>query len=146
MPTTPICFFLNVPDSCERLKVTLVWDDPGGTVISSVHLINDLDLVLISPDESSYLPWVLDAANPADPAITGIDRVNNIETVEIDNPETGTWKVRVRGYNIPEGPQKYSLIITPDGIHDANAVSALTVLCDDDITADPGTAPSWFSG
>jgi len=134
-------FFLNVPDSCEKLKVTLVWDDPGGTVLSTAHLINDLDLVLIAPDETTYFPWVLDAENPAVPAVTGIDRINNIETAEILNPDTGTWKVRVMGFNVPEGPQKYSLIITPDSIHNVDAMSALTVRSDADITADPGTMP-----
>ena len=129
---------LTVPSGASKLKATLVWDDPGGTSSASQALINDLDLTLIDPFTLEEQPWVLDDELPQMPATKGIDRTNNVETVEIDNPLPGLWKARVAGYNIPDGPQKYSLVFTPDSIYTPGNLAALAVFDVDDITDDPG--------
>ncbi len=58
------------------LTATLVWMDPPGTPVAlaldapDLMLKNDLDLRITSgPD--TYLPWILDPANPAAAATTG---------------------------------------------------------------------------
>jgi subtilisin family serine protease len=132
----------------EPLKVTLVWDDPGATSLSGPALVNDLDLALIDPFSGEEYPWVLDTLNYAAPATKGIDRINNVETVEIPNPTPGLWKARVTGYNIPDGPQKYSLIFSPDSIYTPGNISALAVFDNGDILDDPGaqvTVQFWVS-
>ena len=129
---------LTVPSGAERLKVTLVWDDPGGTGIGGKTLINDLDLELIDPFSTTFEPWVLDPDLPNDAATTGIDRTNNVETVEIQSPTPGLWKARVTGFNIPEGPQYYSLVFTPDSIYTPGNLAALAVFDQNDVTIDPG--------
>lgn len=129
---------LTVGGNVDKLKVTLVWDDPGGVVNSTQHLINDLDLVLIDPFTNEELPWVLDPNNPILEATKGVDRTNNVETVEIDNPPAGLWKARVTGFNIPNGPQSYSLVFTPDSIHTPGNLSALAVYDMGDIEEQPG--------
>ena len=129
---------LTVPSGAERLKVTLVWSDPGGQGIAGKDLVNDLDLELVDPLASIELPWVLNPAVPADWAIKGVDRLNNVETVEIESPAPGLWKARVTGFNIPTGPQSYSLLFTPDSIYTPGNLAALAVFDVDDITQDPG--------
>ena len=129
---------LTVPSGAERLKVTLVWSDPGGLGIAGKDLINDLDLELIDPFASTELPWVLDPDNPTNLATKGVDRLNNVETVEIESATPGLWKARVIGFDIPSGPQLYSLIFTPDSIYTPGNLAALAVFDVVDITQDPG--------
>jgi hypothetical protein len=128
---------LTIP-STSKLKVTLVWDDPGGMGIAGKALINDLDLELVDPFSATYQPWVLNPAVPQDAATSGIDRTNNVETVEIDSPSPGLWKARVTGFNVPDGPQSYSLVFTPDSIYTPGNLAALAVFDEPDITGDPG--------
>jgi subtilisin family serine protease len=129
---------LTVPGGTPTLKVTLAWDDPGGTAMAGKDLINDLDLTLVDPFGVEQLPWVLDPASPSVAATKGVNRRDNVETVEIASPAPGLWKARVNGYNIPVGPQKYSLIFTPDSISTPGNVKALAVFDNGDKTINPG--------
>lgn len=103
------------PQSSE-LKVTIAWDDPPGAVNTSPELVNDLDVVAISPSGGvTHYPWTLDPNNPASPAVrTQPDRRNNIEQVLVTGPQAGLWLIEVRGYSVPSGPQDYSIATTPD--------------------------------
>ena len=130
---------LTVPGGASKLKVTLVWDDPGGIVSTSQNLKNDLDLVLIDPFGSEEDPWILDPSRPSNSATRGVDRLNNVETVEINNPTPGLWKAKVTGYNIPVGPQAYSLVFTPDSINTPGNLRALAVFDAGDVEQQPGT-------
>jgi hypothetical protein len=97
-----------------ELKVTLAWDDAPGTPNVDPVLVNDLDLVVIDSGNTTHFPWTLDPANPANPAVrTTTDHVNNIEQVVIDAPAPGTYRVEVSGFNIPTGPQSFSLVASP---------------------------------
>lgn len=131
---------LTVGGNVDKLKVTLVWDDPGGIASVTQHLVNDLDLVLIDPFTNEEFPWVLDPDNPINQATKGVDRLNNVETVEIDLPTAGLWKAKVTGFNVPDGPQSYSLIFTPDSIHTPGNLAALAVYDNGAIEQDPGLA------
>jgi PKD repeat protein/streptogramin lyase len=103
-------YTIEVPQGITELKVTLAWDDAPGSPNSASELINDLDLVLVSPQGAQYLPWKLDPANPAAPATTGPDHVNNVEQVFVASPAAGTWTVRVTGTAVPHPAQSYSLV------------------------------------
>ncbi|MDF1545556.1 MAG: S8 family serine peptidase [bacterium] len=129
---------LTVPGGASKLKATLVWDDVGGTASASVTLINDLDLVLIDPFTNTEYPWVMNPTIPSVSASKGEDHLNNVETVEIDNPTPGLWKARVTGFNVPQGPQTYSLVFTPDSIYTPGNLAALAVFDNGDIDQDPG--------
>jgi Mg-chelatase subunit ChlD len=115
-------FPIYVPPGTPEIKVTLVWDDaPGPTTTpdTSLKLINDLNLRLIDPDDTEYYPWVLNPLDPADDgdidpadmvaATQGEDHINNVEQVQVINPTSGIWKVRVDETGIPEPTQSYSL-------------------------------------
>jgi len=62
----------------------------------------------------TLLPYILDptpnAATLNLPATNGVDTLNNMEQVVIDNPTAGTYTVNVSGTTIPQGPQKYYVI------------------------------------
>ena len=128
---------LTVP-SGEDLRVTLVWDDPGATAVSGPALVNDLDLILIDPFSGEEYPWILNGDEPGQAAMKGIDRLNNIEQVDVFDPTPGLWKARVSGYNVPTDPQKYSLIVSPDRIHTPGNTRALAVYDTPNTTVDPG--------
>ncbi|HJX29270.1 MAG TPA: S8 family serine peptidase, partial [Thermoanaerobaculia bacterium] len=97
----------------SNLEVTLVWDDVAAVANASVTLVNDLDIELIDPLGGVHRPWVLDPANPSNPATRGVDRRNVVEQVVIDTVTpaiAGLWTIRVTGANVPSGPQPYSLV------------------------------------
>lgn len=98
-----------------ELKVTLAWDDYPATLNTGTALINDLDLRVYSPTSQQQFPWTLDALNPSAPAVrTQANRVDNIEQVYVQNPAAGVWLVEVHGFNVPQGPQSFSLCASPE--------------------------------
>ncbi len=100
--------------SDPELKITLAWDDTPGTPLAATALVNDLDLVVTSPSGVRHYPWTLDPANPSANAVQIVeDRLNNIEQVFVDSPEPGGWTIEVVGFNVPEGPQPFSLVVSP---------------------------------
>lgn len=105
-----VLYQVNVPSGTATLKVTVAWDDAPGTPNVNPALVNDLDLVVLSPGNARAYPWTLNPTSPSSPAVrTQADHVNNIEQVVVDNPAAGTWTIRVDGTNVPEGPQPYSI-------------------------------------
>lgn len=109
-----LLFPLVVPADARLLKATLVWHDVPAPVNSSTALVNDLDLALLSPQNgASVLPWVLNTYPHADsllkPAVRGVDRINNIEQITLENPAEGVYQLRIKAYDVSQGPQSFSL-------------------------------------
>ncbi len=90
-------FEFDVPENTPSLDVSLAWSDvPAlGNVIPT--LVNDLNLVLVSPANLGYQPWVLNPSSPGTAAQPGVDSVNVCEKVHVANPIAGTWRARVFG-------------------------------------------------
>jgi methionine-rich copper-binding protein CopC len=113
-----------VSDGTRPLKVTIVWTDPPGTPppISldppDRMLVNDLDL-RVTNGTITYMPWVLNPANPAAPATTGDNVLDNVEQVVIPNPQAGVYTITVthKGTLRPAGRQAYSMIVTGAATH-----------------------------
>jgi hypothetical protein len=102
---------VNVPAGTAQFKVTLAWDDPPAIENANPALINDLDLVVTDSAGTRQFPWTLDPANPTANAVrTKEDHLNNLEQVQVDAPFAGAWSVIVRGTNVPQSPQKFSLV------------------------------------
>lgn len=87
----------------EPLKVTVVWTDPEGTPIDfwdlaedddTPMLINDLDVRVEDENGTVYYPWKLDPAIPSNPATKGDNSVDNVEKIEIENPQ-GEYTISV---------------------------------------------------
>jgi subtilisin family serine protease len=97
-----------------QLKVTIAWDDVPATLPVTNALVNDLDLVVTSPSGVRAFPWTLNPAQPAAAAVrTQEDHLNNLEQVQVDNPEPGAWQIVIRGTNIPTGSQAFSMTAAP---------------------------------
>jgi len=98
----------NVTTTGGPLKVTLVWTDYPSTDTAAINLVNDLDLTVSGPS-GTFRGNVFSGGWSA----TGgtADRRNNVENVYIQNPAAGTYTVTVSGYNIPNGPQKFALVV-----------------------------------
>lgn len=107
-------FQLAIPSGAQRLKVMLYWHDPAGSVLSAKALVNDLDLRVEHPNGQQQLPWVpssfphLDSLGRA--ALPGVDRLNNVEQVVINQPAAGYYNLIVEGFEVPQGPQTYYLV------------------------------------
>ena len=95
----------------QPLKVTLVWTDYPGTVGAAKALVNDLDLTVTAPDGSTtYLGNVFSGG--ASTTGGSADRLNVEEQVLIKTPAQGNYTITVKGYNIPNGPQPFAIVIT----------------------------------
>ena len=105
---------LNVPAGTQQLKITLTWTDPEAAANAPRALVNDLDLDVLAPGGTRWLPWTLSAYPHLDsltrPARRRADHLNNVEQVTLDLPAAGSYQLRVRGYAIPAGSQAFSLV------------------------------------
>ena len=61
--------------------------------------INDLDMTMTTPSGQTFLPWILDNTPDATlldaDATRGVDNINNIEQVTLENPVMGNYTVNV---------------------------------------------------
>ncbi len=100
-------YTFNVNDTSKPVKVVLVWRDYPGSPQASAYLVNDLDLTVTTPNGSSYYGNSMLYSSP--------DRKNNVEVVYIPSPVEGTYTIKVSGYNIPQGPQPFSIVVYSGG-------------------------------
>jgi len=110
----------------EPLMATIVWADPAGTPpANSLNpttkmLVNDLDL-RITKSASTYYPYVLDRANPANAATKADNSIDNVEKIYIASPDAGDYTITVTHKGtLTSAPQAFSLIVS--GISNAYAV------------------------
>ncbi len=93
----------------QPFKVSLVWTDYPSSEIAARNLVNNLNLLVISPSGVKYKGNLF--AGGWSKAGGGYDKVNNVENVYIQSAEAGTWTVRVIGANVPMGPQPFALVV-----------------------------------
>ena len=94
--------------SAVPLKVTLVWSDYPGSLPAG-GLVNNLNLEVIAPDGTTIYRGNNFSSGWSFPGGSA-DNVNNVESVYIKNPAVGQWTIRVRGFNVPQGPQPFALV------------------------------------
>jgi len=102
---------------------TVAWTDPVGAVTTtnllnnpSLKLIHDLDIRILK-GSTTYMPWVLDPANPSAAAVKGDNFRDNVERIEIDDVvpgETYTIQITHKGI-LQRGSQVFSLILSGIG-------------------------------
>jgi subtilisin family serine protease len=95
-----VTYTYYVTGSNSPLRVTLVWTDYPAATYAATTLVNDLDLVVTLPSGSQI------RGNGT------VDRLNNVEGVDLPTPMIGYYEVRVSGFNVPFGPQKYALVVS----------------------------------
>jgi hypothetical protein len=112
-------YTMVVEKNQPELRATMVYTDPVGPFSAAKALVNDLDLVVISPDGERFHGnhGFLDSNYSkvgGDP-----DRLNNVENVFIRNPKAGTWRVIVAAHraawnyrnNATDPGQPFALVV-----------------------------------
>ncbi len=117
-------YTLNVVASGKgKLMATIAWTDIRGNVLTvntindpALKLVNDLDL-RITRAATTYFPWILNPANPANAATRGDNFRDNVERVEVDDVIPGaTYTITVtHKTSLQRGQQAFSLIISGIG-------------------------------
>jgi hypothetical protein len=102
---------ITVPAGARQVRVTLCWTDYPAQPYAASALVNNLDLTVTDASSVLHHPLILNPspANVNDVAVEGIDTLNNIEEVVINNPTGGTFTINVAGTSVPQGPQTYAL-------------------------------------
>jgi subtilisin family serine protease len=91
------------------LKITVVWSDYPAAAAAAVTLVNNLDLTVTSPTGTVYRGNVFSGGWSASGG--SADTRNNVENVYIQSPAVGTWRIEVRGANVPQGSQPFALVV-----------------------------------
>tara|TARA_B110000444_G_scaffold157504_2_gene147267 strand:- start:3333 stop:8111 length:4779 start_codon:yes stop_codon:yes gene_type:complete len=110
-------------DPSSGIDITLVWTDVAGSANSAQNesrLVNDLDLLLTSPDGTIFKGNVM--LNGYSVANGVHDSINNVERIKIAPGSTmtsGKWQVQVSHAGGLD--QSYSLVLTGDATLDAKA-------------------------
>ena len=84
-------FTVTVTASNAPLDVALAWIDYPATPGALVTLVNDLDLVVVAPDGTAFLPNGGAAR----------DALNTVETVRLAETRPGDYEIRVIGAALP---------------------------------------------
>jgi len=87
------------------LRLCLTWTDPPGR-----GLQNNLNLLLMQV--SDRFKWVGNDNIPR--MITDFDRDNNVEVIQVDDPQTGEYRLVIQASNLLVGQQDFALCITGD--------------------------------
>ncbi|MFN0187757.1 MAG: S8 family serine peptidase [Bacteroidia bacterium] len=105
---------ITIPAGTRQVRVMVYWSDVGGSPAASPALVNNLNMTVTDPASAVWNPWRLDhtpiAANLNTPATRGVDSVNNMEQVTLDNPVAGVYAVTVNGFAVPSIGQRYYLV------------------------------------
>ncbi|MCA6077904.1 S8 family serine peptidase [Fulvivirga sedimenti] len=107
------------PVTGTKVTVTIAWTDPEGTPSPAVldptdlKLINDLDIRLVDDAGNEFMPYILEPDNPGRSAQRGDNFRDNVEKIELFNPEPRRYRVVVSHKNtLKNGQQAFSLLIS----------------------------------
>ncbi|HET9300955.1 MAG TPA: S8 family serine peptidase, partial [Candidatus Polarisedimenticolaceae bacterium] len=94
-------------------RATLVWSDYPAALNAASTRVNELKLEVVDPTGTVWFQTLNGSglpsrtSNPAAPH----DAVNVEERLVFDTPQAGRWIVRVRGIDVPWGPQPFALVV-----------------------------------
>lgn len=104
---------IEIPAGVLQVKVMTYWRERESSVMTTKSLINNLDTRLVNGTET-HLPWVLDSSPDVTlldlPAAKGVDDLNNVEQIAIDNPTPGIYTLEVDGTELPFGTHDYYVV------------------------------------
>ena len=107
-------YTITVPANTKQFRVMVYWNDVEGDPVAAKALVNDLNMIVTDPSATTFEPWVLNPAPNAATlnanAVRGIDDLNNMEQVTIDDPAAGTYDIDINGFLVPQGPQHYYIV------------------------------------
>ena len=96
-----------------EVKVTLVWDDrPTGVCVRGPRQRSRSGPRGAYRHAASAVPVECGASKETEPARPGVDHLNVVEQVLVEQPAAGVWRIEVRASKIgsPIGGQTYSLV------------------------------------
>jgi subtilisin family serine protease len=125
-PGDPLHTYDLLWDGVSPIRATLTWTDPPALSTTTSdnrtsRLVNNLDVRIIGPDNTVYLPYVMPfvgtwtEASMSATATTGTNNTDNVEQVDIDAPtEPGLYRVEVSFQGSLDGndPQAYALLVS----------------------------------
>lgn len=121
---------VTVKDAAEPLRITLVWTDYPARPFAARALVNDLNLEVVAPNNQVYKGNVFEA-NESKPG-GSFDSLNVEENVFVNAPQPGKWVIKVRGRNVPSGPQPYALVVSGGlGVEEIPALALKGAAVDD---------------
>lgn len=110
---------ITIPSGTKKIAITLCWNDPAANPSAAKALVNDLDLEL-TDGTNTYYPWILDPSTTGctNPAVRGVDTLNNMEKISIIDPVAGSYTIKVKGTEVM-GTQSYALTyyLEDDAVH-----------------------------
>ncbi len=110
-------YSFNLTQNNGKFKVVLAWSDERGSSFSNKKLVNNLDLIITSPDGTIYQGN--DFANGRSTTGGSADDTNNMEVVLLDNAMSGVWTVRAKNtYQGGSSAQAYSIAVMGHGVND----------------------------
>lgn len=100
-----------VPAGVAKLKVLICWNDTLKSSLAPIALANDLNLKVLSPTASTYFPLILNPNSGLEQQLAqpGVDHLNNVEQVVIENPVPGNYTATVNASAMLSSKQAYSL-------------------------------------
>lgn len=113
------------------LRLMVAWSDPEAAPNPTTALINDLNVELILDPNDSTKKWrpnnFVDDSYESQTLSqnSALDQKNNVEGFYLGSPAAGTYTVKVGGYNVPQGPQRYALVVTGDVSLSSKTVSTM---------------------
>ncbi len=114
--TTEYTYYCN---GANDINVTICWTDvPGTPPAASLNpttlmLVNDLDLRIISSGGYTYSPWKLNPASPSSNAYKGDNFRDNVETVNIQFPAAGYYTIRINHKGtLTNSEQAFAMIVS----------------------------------
>ena len=90
---------VTVKTAGAPLRIVLAYSDYPGA-----NLVNNLNLVVTAPDGTTRV------GNQREGGPLTFDTANNVEVVQVTSASAGKWTVEVIGSNVPQGPQRFSLV------------------------------------
>ena len=98
----------------EPFRATLVWTDYPGALNATVARVNELKLEVVDPAGATWFQ-TLDVGSGLQVATSNgaapHDARNVEERLVFASPAAGRWVVRVRGVDVPFGPQPFALVV-----------------------------------
>ncbi|MDG1476395.1 MAG: T9SS type A sorting domain-containing protein, partial [Vicingaceae bacterium] len=101
---------ITVPAGTSELRLMVYWADFEGAASAAPALVNNINMQVVDPALATFDPWVLNPASQNLIAVRGVDNLNNMEQVTIDNPSAGSYTINIDGATIPQGPQDYYVV------------------------------------
>ncbi len=102
-----VVYTIDVTGDTLPFRVTLCWSDYPGTMQAAMILVNDLDLLVVSPTGTEYKGNVYAGGESQTGGIH--DTLNVEECFRLNAPEVGQWTMKVYARNVPQGPQGFAL-------------------------------------